>query len=95
MKPRQPSGPRQGSIPPAGGTLAGIGAASGSPVDDPQLRRMLATHMHCGEPMRLVPADKMPVLLFPEASVSHPPEPSGGVLMYRCACGFTFDRSPD
>lgn len=94
MKPRQSSAPSQGSIPPAGSTLAGIAAPSGSTVDDPQLRRMLITHMHCGEPMRLVPADKMPALLFPEALVSHAPELSGGVLMYRCACG-TFDRSPD
>ncbi|MFF1255024.1 hypothetical protein ACFVYC_21355 [Pseudarthrobacter sp. NPDC058329] len=56
------------------------------PVDDPLLRRMLATHIHCGEPMQLVPADTSSAIGSQENQI-------GGVLLaYRCACGFTFDK---
>ncbi|MFD5276409.1 hypothetical protein ACFWIX_02480 [Pseudarthrobacter sp. NPDC058362] len=57
------------------------------PVEDPQLLKMMATHIHCGEPMQLL--------------AEHPPERAdekndGGPLTYRCACGFSFDEeAPD
>ena len=63
--------------------------AAGTPSEDPQLRQMLATHVHCGEVMRLVAAEP------PAAGQSTAGPPSGrndgGLLTYRCACGFSFD----
>jgi hypothetical protein len=52
--------------------------------EDPQLRRMLATHMHCGEEMQLVG----------HAAAAGVPDgkDDGGLLTYRCACGFCFDQ---
>ena len=78
--------------------------AAGTPSEDPQLRQMLATHVHCGEVMRLVAAEP-PAAEPPAAGQStagqstagQPPAgpPSGrndgGLLTYRCACGFSFD----
>ena len=73
--------------------------AAGTPSEDPQLRQMLATHVHCGEVMRLVAAEP-PAAEPPAAGQStagHSPArpPSGrndgGLLTYRCACGFSFD----
>lgn len=55
-------------------------------TEDPQLRRMLATHVHCGEPMRLVSAAQVPPAEAREGNHD------GGPLTYRCACGFSFDH---
>jgi hypothetical protein len=64
------------------------GTAHERPAEDPLLRRMLATHMHCGEAMELVAAKTSPVGL-----------PDGKnedcILTYRCACGFSFDQRQD
>jgi hypothetical protein len=51
--------------------------------EDPHLRRMLATHMHCGEEMQVVG--------HPSAGVPDGTD-DGGMLTYRCACGFCFDQ---
>lgn len=68
--------------------------AAGTPSEDPQLRQMLATHVHCGEVMRLVAAEP-PAAEPPAAGQSAAGPPSGrndgGLLTYRCACGFSFD----
>lgn len=58
------------------------GAARAGPSEDPQLRRMLASHIHCGQPMQPVTVDPAP-----------PDERNDGdQLTYRCACGFRFDQ---
>ena len=62
------------------------GAAPAGRAEDPELRRMLATHMHCGEPMQLVGGEPAPFTEGQEAGCD------GGVLTYRCACGFSFDH---
>lgn len=60
------------------------------PPADPLLRRMLATHIHCGEPMQVLAADQTPPLIeSPEG------KNDGGLLTYRCACGFSFDQRQD
>ncbi|WPU08624.1 hypothetical protein [Pseudarthrobacter oxydans] len=64
----------------------GRGAARAWRAEDPQLRRMLATHVHCGEPMQLVGGD---TLQDEGLAVRN----DGGLLTYRCACGFSFDHS--
>jgi hypothetical protein len=46
---------------------------------------MLATHIHCGEEMQLVAAGPVPAGTADGKN-------DGGVLTYRCACGFSFDR---
>lgn len=47
---------------------------------------MLATHIHCGQPMTLV--EVVPVLVIEGQA-----EKDGGrQLTYRCACGFSFDQ---
>lgn len=57
--------------------------------EDPQLRRMLATHVHCGEDMQVVPpADAEPA--GPEESRDR-----AGRVTYRCACGFSFDEKAE
>lgn len=58
------------------------GAAREWPSEDPQLRRMLASHIHCGQPMQLVTVNPTP----PEE------RNDGDLLTYRCACGFSFDQ---
>ncbi|CAN7236279.1 hypothetical protein LJR013_000906 [Pseudarthrobacter oxydans] len=58
------------------------GGARAGRAEDPQLRRMLATHVHCGEPMQLVAAPG-------EGPAA---KNDGGLLTYRCACGFSFDH---
>lgn len=63
-------------------------AARGGLSEDPQLRRMLTTHIHCGEPMQPVPVD-------PGPPVGSPGRNDGGLLTYRCACGFRFDQRRD
>lgn len=55
-------------------------------LEDPQLRRMLATHMHCGEPMQLAPPSSGPPEERPQEAND------AGLLTYRCACGFSFDQ---
>lgn len=62
------------------------GAARARRVEDPQLRRMLATHTHCGEPMQLVSGD--PALPNEGFGVRN----DGGLRTYRCTCGFSFDQ---
>lgn len=56
--------------------------------EDPQLRRMLATHIHCGEDMQLVSP----------AGAGRPGRAEGkddaAPVTYRCSCGFSFDDSP-
>lgn len=56
---------------------------------DPQLRRMLATHIHCGE--------KMEPVHLPNTQDPSGPTPSSGqrVVTYRCFCGFCFDETPN
>ncbi|WP_258803163.1 hypothetical protein [Pseudarthrobacter sp. NS4] len=65
------------------------GAAPERLAEDPQLRRMLATHIHCGEVMQLVAAGQ-PVSTEGQQGMN-----DGGVLTYRCACGFSFDKGED
>lgn len=58
--------------------------------DDPQLQRMLATHIHCGEAMQPMPPA--------EAAAAGPEEnkeSAAGTLTYRCACGFSFDEKAE
>ena len=67
---------------------------AGTPSEDPQVRQMLATHVHCGEVMRLVAAEPPAAGQSPaESSAARPPSGrnDGGLLTYRCACGFSFD----
>ena len=57
--------------------------------EDPELRRMLTSHIHCGEEMQLI--------------ITHPALPGEqttakndrSLLTYRCACGFSFDQPQD
>lgn len=65
------------------------GAIRGRPSDDPQLRRMLTSHIHCGEEMQLVSADA--ALRNEKAGARN------GLCLrtYRCMCGFSFDQRPD
>lgn len=63
-----------------------MGATRARPSDDPQLRRMLTTHIHCGEHMQLVSVDPaQPAKGFAGTT-------DGGLVTYRCACGFSFDQ---
>ncbi|QDG63758.1 hypothetical protein [Pseudarthrobacter sp. NIBRBAC000502771] len=57
--------------------------------DDPQLRRMLATHIHCGEDMQPV-ARAGAGTDGPEDS-----KDAAGQVTYRCACGFSFDEKAE
>lgn len=63
-------------------------AARGMSSEDPQLRRMLTLHIHCGQEMQLVSVDPAPPS---EGSAGR----NGGPLAYRCACGFSFDQRRD
>lgn len=56
------------------------------PLEDPHLLEMMATHVHCGEVMQLVSAGQ------PEAAGFRDGKNDGGLLTYRCACGFSFDQ---
>ena len=60
------------------------GAARGLPLEDPQLRRMLTSHIHCGQEMQLVSTDP--------ALPGEPTKNGVSLLTYRCACGFSFDH---
>lgn len=55
------------------------------PLEDPQLLEMMATHVHCGEVMQLLSAEQAESAGFRD-------ENDGGLLTYRCACGFSFDQ---
>lgn len=48
---------------------------------------MLATHMHCGEPMQLVAGH--PTLRNEGVERKN----DGGRRTYRCTCGFSFDHA--
>ncbi|XTR52315.1 hypothetical protein ACOM2C_01970 [Pseudarthrobacter sp. So.54] len=61
------------------------GTARARPSEDPQLRRMLTSHIHCGQPMQLVTVNPAP----PEE------RNDGDLLTYSCACGFSFDQRQD
>lgn len=61
-------------------------ATRARPTDDPQLRRMLTTHIHCGEHMKLERVDPT----RPNKGLEGTND--GGLLTYRCACGFSFDQ---
>lgn len=57
--------------------------------NDPELRRMLATHIHCGEAMQIVsPADAA-------AAGAEESRDDAGPVTYRCACGFSFDEKAE
>jgi hypothetical protein len=61
-------------------------AAQRGHSEDPLLRRMLNTHIHCGQMMQ-------PVIVEPALLNDGP----GGTILrglvtYRCACGFSFDQ---
>ena len=59
------------------------------PLEDPQVRRMLASHTHCGQPMQLVPVSPAP--RGEPAAVRR----DDALLTYKCACGFAFDLRQD
>ncbi|TLM84709.1 hypothetical protein [Pseudarthrobacter sp. NamE5] len=63
-------------------------AATGRPPQDSQLRRMLTSHVQCGEEMQLVTDLAMPGEPVTERN-------DGGMATYRCACGFSFDQRQD
>lgn len=65
------------------------GGAYGMSSEDPQLRRMLTLHIHCGQEMQLVSVDPAP------PSEGSTGRNDGGPLAYRCACGFSFDQPLD
>lgn len=65
------------------------GAARGTPPEDPELRRMLTSHIHCGQEMQLV---TMPPVLPSEQTAT---KNDDSLLTYRCACGFSFEKRPD
>jgi hypothetical protein len=56
------------------------------PSADPQLRHMLTSHVHCGQEMQLIIVHPAPAGRRTIASND------GGLLTYRCACGFSFDQ---
>lgn len=58
------------------------GASRARSSEDPGLRRMMASHIHCGQLMQLLTVD--PATLE-EGN-------DGGLLTYRCVCGFSFDH---
>lgn len=64
------------------------GPASTGLLEDPQLRSMLASHIHCGQEMQLV---NMLSALPGEQTAG---KNEGRLLTYRCACGFKFDSTP-
>lgn len=52
-------------------------------ASDPDVRRMLVSHRHCGELMHEVPAVDESA---PQAN------PDGPVVTYQCECGFAFEQ---
>ena len=60
--------------------------------DDPDLRRMLVSHMHCGEPMHLIQASELPLWAAPETATVSITGQATETLTYRCACGFTLEH---
>jgi len=61
----------------------------GRPSEDPQLRRMLTSHVHCGQDMELIIVH--PALPGDRTTASH----DRRLHTYRCACGFSFDQRSD
>ncbi len=57
----------------------------GRPPADPELRRMLTSHIHCCEEMQLV------ILPGEQGSAKR----ECNLLTYRCSCGFSFDQERD
>ena len=51
---------------------------------------MLASHIHCGQVMQLVTAGSV----VPNEEVVAE-KADGGLLTYRCSCGFSFDQRQD
>lgn len=62
---------------------------SGILPEDPQLRRMLTSHIHCGQEMQPVGMD--PALPGEHTAAKN----DDSLLTYRCACGFSFDQPQD
>ena len=62
------------------------GAGRVRPSQDPQLRRMLTSHVHCGQDMEVVAVH--PAL----PGVRTPAKNDHSLRTYRCACGFSFDQ---
>lgn len=65
----------------------------GTPEEDPGVRRMLASHVHCAEPMQLIHVADQP--LWADASETLTTAGMGPVqdtAMYQCACGFRLDE---
>lgn len=60
-------------------------AARGRHPEDPLLRRMLTSHVHCGEEMQLIIVDPA------QTGQGAPANNDGCLFTYRCACGFKFD----
>jgi len=52
-------------------------------ASDPDVRRMLVSHRHCGELMHEIPAVDESA---PQAN------PDGPVVTYQCECGFAFEQ---
>lgn len=61
-------------------------AVRGRPSEDPQLRRMLTSHVHCGQDMELIIVH--PVLPGDRTTAKN----DRSLHTYRCACGFSFDQ---
>lgn len=66
-----------------------MGARRGRPSEDPQLRRMLTSHIHCGQDMQLIMVH--PALPGDRTTAKN----DRSLLTYRCACGFSFDQRSD
>lgn len=58
------------------------GASGAVTSEDPQLRLMLTSHVHCRQPMQLVTGDPS----------SAEDRTDAGRLTFRCVCGFSFDQ---
>lgn len=80
-RPQNPQAARRSWQPKqSGGTLPGRGS------EDPDVRRMLTSHIHCREEMQLIIAHPAPPGDRTMAKNDRSP------LTYRCACGFSFDQ---
>lgn len=66
------------------------GTARERPQEDPQLRRMLISHIHCGQEMQLFSTYQA----LPDERTAARNENSL-LTTYRCACGFSFDQRQD
>ncbi|NKX56659.1 hypothetical protein [Arthrobacter mobilis] len=69
-------------------------------MPDDSLTRILAAHIHCGEPMQVLgtepPPITQPLVILPSVPDEEPVQDRpAGLCTYRCACGFTLDEFPD